>query len=94
MNWKGVTEESTSPLEPAVLFQAGPQRKVRFKPSCFRSSHFESSHSRGLFEAFNAPRVLAQMPTGSCPAAWTGETDLPPEPGDRAIRRTGERVLR
>ena len=94
MNWKSVALESTSPLEPAVRFQVGPQRKVRFKPSRFRSSNFELSHSRGLFEAFNAPRVLAQMPTGLCPAAWPGETDLPPEPGDRAIRRTGERVLR
>ena len=94
MNWKSVALESTSPLEPAVRSQDGPERTVRFEPSHFESNHSEPSHSRGLFEAFNAPQGFAQARAGSSPAAWPGEIDLPPEAGDGAIRRTGERVLR
>ena len=89
MNWNGVSVDSSSPLELAVRSQDGPERKVRFE-----SSHFNSSHLRGLFEAFKAAWGFPQAPVGSLAGTWPGEIDLPPGTIDRELIRTGERVLR
>ncbi|HZB87325.1 MAG TPA: DUF2442 domain-containing protein [Terracidiphilus sp.] len=84
MHWSVVAVEPTSALELAVRFKDGTEGKVRF----------EQSHLSGVFEALKSPEVFRQARVESGAVTWPGEIDLAPDAMYRAIKNSGEWVLR
>jgi hypothetical protein len=84
MNWKVVSVEPKLPLSLAVRFADGTEGIVRFEPS----------HLTGVFAALNDAAIFRQAHVDGGAVCWPGAIDLAPDAMYRAIRQSGEWVLR
>lgn len=84
MEWDVIAVKPIAPLALRVEFADGTEGRVQF----------ESSHLTGVFAALKDPLIFQQVHIDAGAVAWPGDVDLAPDAMYRAIKTTGEWVLR
>lgn len=84
MEWDVIDVKPVAPLALKVQFADGTEGKVLFEPS----------HLTGVFAALKDPIVFQQAHIEDGAVVWPGNLDLAPDAMYRAIKKTGEWVLR